>query len=706
MTDRADFLFELGTEELPPKALSRLSDALTNELLAGLREAGLTFGEHTTYAAPRRMAVLIRDLAHSTLAQAIERKGPAFAAAFDAEGKPSRALEGFAKSCGVTVGALEKVETDKGTWLMHRAMQAGKTASEIIPTAIARALDKLPTPKRMRWGSHEMEFIRPVHWAVVLHGNTIIDTEILGVPAGRQTYGHRFHHPVAINIDAPANYARLLETTGFVRADFAARRAEIRAQIESMSKKLGGTARIDADLLDEVTALVEWPVAVAGQFEESFLQVPHEALISTMQDNQKYFALIDAQNRLLPWFITIANIDSRNPVAVREGNERVIRPRFADALFFWNEDRKQSLESHLESLKTVIFQQRMGSLFDKTIRIEHLAMAIAEQIGGDAAQTRRAARLCKCDLHSKMVGEFPELQGIMGRYLATHDGEVAAVAQAQDDHYLPRRAGDALPADAVSQAVALADRLDTLVGIFAIGQAPTGAKDPFALRRTGLGVLRIIVEQKLDVDLKALLELAAQGLVSMIPEADQHVLAVFEFITERQYRYSLDRGIRADVFAAAAAVGSTRPLDFEQRMVAVNEFLNLPDAEPLTAGNKRIKNILKKQDDAIHGGVNPTLLSEPAEQALLAAVTDITPRITTATQQHAYTQALTELAALRAPIDAFFDTVMVMADDAAIRQNRLALLQQTAALFSGIADLTQINYQEVPEGAHQETRSR
>ncbi|MGD9500356.1 MAG: glycine--tRNA ligase subunit beta [Halothiobacillus sp.] len=691
MTNRADFLFELGTEELPPKALLRLSDALTEELLTGLREAGLSFGTHQSYAAPRRLAVLIRDVAASTPEQAVERKGPALASAFDAEGKPSRALEGFARSCGVTVDALEKIETDKGTWLVYRHTQSGKTAAEIIPAAIARALDKLPTPKRMRWGSHEVEFIRPVHWAVALHGNTVIDTGILGVKAGRETFGHRFHHPAAITLESPASYADVLEKQGFVLADFAARRNKIQAQIEAIASELGGTARVDDDLLDEVTALVEWPVAVAGKFEESFLQVPHEALISTMQGNQKYFPLVDAQNRLLPWFITIANIDSKNPAAVREGNERVIRPRFADALFFWNEDRKHTLESHLESLKTVIFQQRMGSLFDKTIRVERLAEYIAEQIGGDVTQTRRAARLCKCDLQSHMVGEFPELQGIMGRYLATHDGEPAVVAQAQDDYYLPRRAGDALPGDAVSQAVALADRLDTLMGIFAIGQAPTGAKDPFALRRAALGVLRIIVEQQLDLDLKSLLEQAAKGLDSIIPEAVEHVQAVFEFITERQYRYSLDRAIPTDVFAAVAAVGTTRPLDFEQRMVAVNEFLNLPEAEPLTAGNKRIQNILKKQEQPVDGHIQVDLLQEAAEKALFDAVTEITPRIRAATAERAYTDALTELAQLRAPIDRFFDEVMVMADDAAIRRNRLALLQQTGALFLSIADLTQLN---------------
>ncbi|WP_322629303.1 glycine--tRNA ligase subunit beta [Halothiobacillus sp.] len=691
MTESADFLFELGTEELPPKALGRLSAALTEELLAGFTEAGLPFGAYHSYAAPRRMAVLVHDLAKTTPAQDVERRGPAVASAFDADGNPSRALVGFAKSCGVEIGELTQLDTDKGSWLVYRHTQKGRPAAEIIPAAIERALAKLPTPKRMRWGTGTAEFIRPVHWAVVLHGTTVVDTEIMGLKAGRETYGHRFHHPAALVIDQPAHYATILENKGHVLADFDERRARIQAQITTVAQDLGGQAQVDPDLLDEVTALVEWPVAIAGRFEESFLQVPHEALISTMQDNQKYFPLVDAQRRLMPWFITIANIDSRDPSAVRAGNERVIRPRFADALFFWNEDRKHTLESHLEPLKTVVFQQRLGTLFDKTLRVEQLSAYIAELIGADKAMARRAARLCKCDLQSQMVGEFPELQGIMGRYLAAHDGEPAPVAQALDDYYLPRRAGDALPAGDVAQAVALADRLDTLVGIFAIGQGPTGAKDPFALRRAALGVLRILVEQALDLNLKDLLEQAAKGLAQSVPEAADHVLSVFEFITERQHRYSLDRGIRADVFAAVAAVGCTRPLDFEQRMIAVNHFLTLPEAEALAAANKRIQNILKKQGNTLSGAVDNALLVEPAEQALFDKLTSIEPVIAAFMAGNDYNGALTALAALRAPVDAFFEGVMVMADDPALQQNRLALLQRIGALFLGIADLAQLN---------------
>lgn len=691
MTESADFLFELGTEELPPKALGRLSAALTEELLAGFTEAGLPFGAYHSYAAPRRMAVLVHDLAKTTPAQDVERRGPALASAFDADGNPSRALVGFAKSCGVEIGELTQLDTDKGSWLVYRHTQKGRPAAEIIPAAIERALAKLPTPKRMRWGTGTAEFIRPVHWAVVLHGTTVVDTEIMGLKAGRETYGHRFHHPAALVIDQPAHYATILENKGHVLADFDERRARIQAQIATIAQDLGGQAQVDPDLLDEVTALVEWPVAIAGRFEESFLQVPHEALISTMQDNQKYFPLVDAQRRLMPWFITIANIDSRDPSAVRAGNERVIRPRFADALFFWNEDRRHTLESHLEPLKTVVFQQRLGTLFDKTLRVEQLSAYIAELIGADKAMARRAARLCKCDLQSQMVGEFPELQGIMGRYLAAHDGEPAPVAQALDDYYLPRRAGDALPAGDVAQAVALADRLDTLVGIFAIGQAPTGAKDPFALRRAALGVLRILVEQALDLNLKDLLEQAAKSLAQSVPEAADHVLSVFEFITERQHRYSLDRGIRADVFAAVAAVGCTRPLDFEQRMIAVNHFLTLPEAEALAAANKRIQNILKKQGITLSGAVDNALLVEPAEQALFDKLTSIEPVIAAFMAGNDYNGALTALAALRAPVDAFFEGVMVMADDPALQQNRLALLQRIGALFLGIADLAQLN---------------
>jgi glycyl-tRNA synthetase beta chain len=701
MTDRADFLFELGTEELPPKALLTLSNALTKELMTGLIDTGLAVGEAKSYAAPRRLAVLIRDMAFSTENQLVERRGPALASAYDAAGNPSRALEGFAKSCGVTVADLQQIETDKGTWLVHKAMQPGKTAREILPAALARALDKLPTPKRMRWGNSNVEFIRPVHWVVALHGDTVIDMSILGLPTARSTRGHRFHAPAALTIDTPAHYALLLETQGFVLADFNQRRAKIKAQIEKLAAELGGTPRIDADLLDEVTALVEWPVAVAGQFEASFLAVPHEALISTMQDNQKYFALVDPQNRLLPWFITIANIDSKNPAAVRIGNERVIRPRFADALFFWNEDRKQPLSAHLDALKTVVFQQKLGTLFDKTERVQRLARHIAELIGASIEHADRAALLSKCDLQSKMVGEFPELQGIMGRYLASHDGEAAEVAQALDDYYLPRRAGDNVPATPVAQALALAERLDTLVGIFAIaGMEPSGSKDPFALRRAALGVLRILIEKNLDLDMHALLTFAYNAPFSAgsknedvvgQPKIDSDIDKLFNFMLDRMRAYAHDRGIRADVFESVLATRPTRPLDFEQRLQAINDFLALPQAEALAAANKRISNILKKLDGERPCTIDLALLIEPAEKTLAERVLHLEAELAPLFAKGDYTAALAKLAHLREAVDAFFDSVMVMADDAALRDNRIALLHRLRTLFLGIADLALLN---------------
>lgn len=690
MTDTADFLFELGTEELPPKALTTLRDALEDEVRAGLDEAGLAHGTLTAYAAPRRLAVLVDALAAATAPKPVERRGPAVKAAFDADGNPTKALAGFAASCGVEPDALETLKTDKGEWLVHRHTEPGQAASDLLPGIIERALDKLPAPKRMRWGTSKAEFIRPVHWVLALHGSEVVDMTLFGHAAGNRSHGHRFHHPEPLTVARPADYAATLRDSAHVLADFAERRARIEAQVLEAAEAVGGQAHIEAALLDEVTALVEWPVAVAGQFEERFLEVPHEALIYTMQDDQKYFPVLDENGALMPWFVTVANIESRDLEAVRHGNERVIRPRFSDAMFFWEGDLKTPLESHLESLKQLVFQKRLGSVFDKVVRIERLAEAIAEQIGGDPQAARRAARLSKCDLQTQMVGEFAGLQGTIGYYLARHEGMPEDVAVALDDHYRPRRAGDDLPRNATAQAVALADRLDTLVGIFAIGQAPTGAKDPFALRRAALGVLRILVEQELDLDLHELLTAAAQGLADKVPEAGDHVMGVFEFITERQNRYSSDRGIRSDVFQAVSMTGTRRPLDFERRMQAVNAFIVLPEAEALAAASKRISNILKKNDTPVAASVDESLLHEPAEQRLWEAVSAIGPRIEAMIAEGDYTQALTRLAALREPVDAFFDSVMVMAEDEALRDNRLALLARINALFLAIADVSQL----------------
>jgi glycyl-tRNA synthetase beta chain len=682
-----DLLIEVGTEELPPKALTTLADALADGIVRRLHDAALEPQGHTVYATPRRLAVLVQGVAERQPDREVERRGPAVNAAFDAEGRPTRALEGFARSCGVTVDELEELTTDKGAWMVFRARQPGQPVQALIPDMLAQALDELPIPKRMRWGAGEAAFVRPVHWIVLLFGSEVIDAEIYGVRTGHATRGHRFHHPAPLPVPAPGDYAALLEGAGHVIVDFAARRAMIKAQVEAAACALGGRAVLDPDLLDEVTALTEWPRVVTGNFEPRFLEVPKEALISTMQGNQRYFPLLDEAGGLLPHFITVANIDSRNPSAVREGNERVIRPRFSDAEFFWREDRKQPLSAHLESLKTVVFQQKLGTLFDKTERVMRLTRHIAGLMGADMERAARAAWLAKCDLMTGMVGEFPELQGIMGRYLARHDGEHAEVAQALDEVYMPRRAGDALPETRVGQALALAERLDTLVGIFAIGQGPTGAKDPFALRRAALGVLRILIERELDLDLHALLSFAADGVQAKV-DAKAVVETVFDFMLERLRAYALDRGIRADVFEAVLATRPLRPLDFERRMQAVNGFLSLPQAESLSAANKRIANILKKVEGERPSRIDTALLQDPAERALASHVEAIEAELAPLFAAGDYTAALGRLAHLREAVDAFFDGVMVMAEDAALRANRLALLNRLRALFLRVADIS------------------
>ncbi len=682
-----DLLIEIGTEELPPKALTTLANALADGVVRRLHEAGLPPQGHTVYAAPRRLAVRVEGVLEHQPDREIERRGPAVNAAFDAEGKPSKALEGFARSCGVSVNDLEELATDKGAWMVYRAQHAGQAAQALIPAMLAQALDELPIPKRMRWGAGESAFVRPLHWIVLLFDTEVIDAEIYGIQTGRMTRGHRFHHPEPLSVPAPGDYAALLESAGHVVANFATRRAMIRAQVESAASELGGHAVLDDDLLDEVAALTEWPRVVTGNFEARFLDVPKEALISTMQGNQRYFPLLDAAGKLLPHFITVANIDSKDPAAVRLGNERVIRPRFSDAEFFWREDRKQPLSANLESLKSVVFQQKLGTQFDKSERVVRLARHIAGLMDADMENAARAALLAKCDLMSGMVGEFPELQGIMGRYLATHDGEHTEVAQALDEVYMPRRAGDELPATAVGQALALAERLDTLVGIFAIGQGPTGAKDPFALRRAALGVLRILIECGLDLDLHALLAYAAEGLQAKV-DANKVVDSVFEFMLDRMRAYAQDRGIRHDVFDAVLATRPLRPLDFERRAQAVNAFLALPQAEALAAANKRISNILKKLDGELPDAIDNALLLEPAERELAARVQQLEAELAPLFAAGDYTAALSKLAHLREAVDAFFDKVMVMADDARLRDNRLALLNRMRALFLKVADIS------------------
>jgi glycyl-tRNA synthetase beta chain len=692
--ERQDFLVELGTEELPPKALKKLSDAFTVGIVEGLKNEHLTHSAVHSYAAPRRLAVWVEALQTAQPDKQTERRGPALQAAFDDSGLPTKAAQGFARSCGMEVEQLETLETDKGSWLVHRGFEKGKSAQELLPAIVQQSLDKLPIPKRMRWGGLSAEFVRPVHWLVLLLGDEVIDAEMLAVQSGRETRGHRFHHPEPININHPAEYAPLLETEGRVVADFEQRRQAVRGQVEEAAGQLGGKAVIDASLLDEVTSMVEWPVAVAGSFEQRFLDVPAEALISAMKGHQKYFHVVDADGKLMPNFVTVSNIDSKDMDAVRGGNERVIRPRLSDAEFFWNQDRKHKLEAKRESLKNVVFQKQLGTVFDKSERIAGLSAAIAEQLGAKRSEAERAGQLAKCDLMSEMVGEFPELQGTMGRYYAAHDNEPAAVAAAMEEQYLPRFAGDELPGNPVGQALAIADKLDTLVGIFGIGQPPTGSKDPFALRRAALGVLRTVIEERLELDLTNLIDESIAHYKAGGREFDAHLDGqVFDFMMERLRVYYTDIKISVDVFEAVLAVRPTRPYDFDQRVRAVNAFRELAEAESLAAANKRASNILRQANEkgeTFSDKVDASLLQEIEEKALAERIHTVSEAVKPELERFDYSAALQQMAALREPVDAFFDEVMVMAEDDAVRSNRLALLNSLRELFLQIADVSQL----------------
>ncbi len=691
MTQTRDLLIELGTEELPPKALPRLSDAFVSALGQGLEKAELSHGALRGFAAPRRLAVLIEDLAERQPDKEIERRGPALNAAFDGEGKPTKAAEGFARSCGVAVAELDTVDTDKGAWLGYRAMREGAAATALIAPLVEAALEQLPIPKRMRWGALEAQFVRPVHWLVLLFGDEIIDAELLAMRSGRETRGHRFHHPAAMYVGSPRDYEELLYSEGHVIADFGRRRRAVHGQVEEAAAGLGASAVIDPALLDEVTGMVEWPQAVVGSFDERFLDVPSEALVSAMKNHQKYFHLVDESGRLLPNFITISNIESREPQAVRAGNERVIRPRLADAQFFWNQDRRRPLAARREALRKVVFQKRLGTLHEKVERVARLSESIAASLAGDRQWALRAAELCKCDLMTEMVGEFPELQGTMGRYYAAHDREPAEVATAIQEHYLPRFAGDALPATKTGQAVALADRLDTLVGIFAIGQVPSGEKDPFALRRAAIGVLRILIEQELELDLAALIRESAAHFPADLgaPSVADDVLG---FVLERLRTYYAERELAQDAVDAVLATAPTRPLDIDRRVRAVARFSALPAAESLAAANKRIANILKKVSGPLPETVDESRLEERAERALFEAVMQAQARVRPLFAQGRYAEALETLAGLRDTVDGFFDAVLVMAEDEQVRSNRIGLLNRLRDLFLQVADISRLQH--------------
>jgi glycyl-tRNA synthetase beta chain len=728
-----DFLVEIGTEELPPKALLSLQEAFVGALRAALEKAGLGHGEIKGFATPRRLAVRVLRLAAAQPEQHLKRRGPPLSGAFDAAGAPTRAALAFAESCGTSVDALQRLDEGKGSFLFFVGARAGQAATALLPGIVQAALDQLPIPRRMHWGDGTALFVRPVHWVVLLYGKEVIPATLLDTASDRMTRGHRFHAPRPIRIATPGAYERTLQQRGYVLADFAARRERIRADVTAAAAGLNGRALIGDALLDEVTALVEWPVVLAGRFEARFLSLPREVLISTLEDHQRYFPVEDASGQLLSAFITVSNIESRDPSQVRAGNERVVRPRLADAAFFFAQDRRQPLAARLSGLDAVTFQAQLGSLGDKTRRLAALAADLATAAGGSRDEAQRAAQLCKCDLLTAMVGEFPELQGIMGSYYAQADGESPEVATAIREHYLPRVAGDALPLTRTGIAVAMADKLDTLAGIFVIGGKPTGTKDPFGLRRAALGLQRILIEKGLDVDLRSCIgkalttvradvervRIGATGATgatiaqnsgntelekkqSPKPELNPAAVAeeIYDFLMERLRAYYLERAgpapipgtasVTTEMFDAVLAARPASPVDFDARLKALSTFLALPESLSLTAANKRIANILRKAAGETARDVDVSRLREPAEVRLYDAMHGLRDSVAAATRRREYTAAFGQLAQLRPAVDAFFDQVMVMDEDPELRANRLGLLAQLQGLFAGVADLSRL----------------
>ncbi|HEY2781222.1 MAG TPA: glycine--tRNA ligase subunit beta [Steroidobacteraceae bacterium] len=681
-----DLLFELRTEELPPRTLQTLSSALTEGLAKGLDAAGIPHGKVHGFATPRRLAVFIEKLAERQPDRQVERRGPPLANAFDVQGQPTQAATAFAKSCGVAVEALSKLTTDKGAWLQFRGTERGSATATLLQPMLDQAIAALPIAKRMRWGARSAEFVRPVHSVVLLFGDDIVPVEVLGFAAGRMTSGHRFHAPKPVSLKNARAYAGKLRRAKVI-ADFAERRDIIRAGVTAAAAQLGGEALIDPTLLDEVTALVEWPVPLAGQFEQRFLSLPREVVIATVQDHQRYFAVQGSDGKLSCWFVTVSNIESRDPPKVREGNERVVRPRLSDAAFFWEQDRKISLQAHAAKLAGVTFQAKLGSYADKTARVTQLAELIGAHLGA-GPDLKQAAELSKADLMTAMVGEFPELQGTMGRYYGEAQGLPQDVSLALEEHYRPRFAGDALPSTKIGQALALADKIDTLVGIFAIEQRPTGTKDPFGLRRAALGVLRILLEARLDLNLADVLAASAAAQpIRRGAAADE----VYDFIAERLRGMLLEQpGTTPEMLDAVLATRPSSPLDAVTRLAALKEFLLLPDAVVLAAINKRIANILKKTQVNGDWVVDPQALTEEAERGLHHALKSLREPVLNATHQRRYAESLKSLVDLRVPVNEFFDHVMVMDEDALKRNNRLALLRDVQILLGGVADLSRL----------------
>ena len=695
MAATADFLVEIGTEELPPKSLADLEHAFAGQVEDGLRGASRGFASFSSYATPRRLAVLVRGLPLTQPVQMIEKRGPPVTVAFAPDGSPTRAALAFAESCGVPIGAVGRLETTKGAWLFHSAQSPGRPAAELLHGIVTAALAALPIPRRMRWGSGDAEFVRPVHWIVMLLGDLVLPEPVLGITPGRTTRGHRFHTPEELVIGTPSDYPNLLSGRGKVIPEYQTRRESVLRLANAAALKAGGHPVYSDALLDEVTGLVEWPVAITGSFDAGFLRLPEEVLIATLQGHQRYFPVRDAREHLLPQFVTMANLESLDPDEVRAGNERVVLPRLSDAAFFWDQDRKSTLASRTERLGSVVFQQGLGSLMERSRRVASLGAEIARGLGQDAEIVERAALLAKTDLLTAMVGEFPELQGRMGFHYATGDGEPAAIAAAIEEQYLPRHAGDRLPATPGGRALALADRADTLSGVFALGKRPSGNKDPFGLRRAALGLFRILVEDGVDLDLLTLLLKAIRLQPVAVKDAPGLADELFDFVVERSRAWYLDGlapsmpagTITVDSFESVRMRRPTSPVDFHARLLGVGAFLKLPEAESLAVANKRIANILRTAA-AGDQRVDAALFESPEEHALHAAIEKVSGVHQHHLARRDYRQALQGLAALRSPVDAFFEAVLVMADAPAVRDNRLAQLRRLRDLFLDVADLS------------------
>ncbi len=682
-----NLLIEVGTEELPPKSLRKLAESFVANFEEELNKAELSYESATWYAAPRRLAINVKQLVLAQADKVVEKRGPAIAQAFDTDGNPTKAAQGWARGNGITVEQAERLTTDKGEWLLHRAKVVGVETKSLVAEMAQRALDKLPIPKPMRWGSNKTQFIRPVHTVTMLLGSELIEGELLGIKSARTIRGHRFMGVDTFELDHADNYLTSLKEQGKVLADYQLRKSIINSDAQAAAEKIGGVADLEDDLLEEVASLVEWPVVLTASFEEKFLNVPAEALVYTMKGDQKYFPVFDQAGKLLPNFIFVTNIESKDPQQIISGNEKVVRPRLADAEFFFETDKKHSLESRLASLETVVFQNQLGTIKDRVERISALAAFIAEGIAADATQAARAGLLSKSDLMTNMVMEFTDLQGTMGMHYARLDGETEAVAVALEQQYKPKFSGDTVPTSDISITVALAEKLDTLVGIFGIGQAPKGAADPFALRRAAIGILRICVENNLPLDLIDLIA-KAQALHGSNLCNEETAEQVLEFLMGRFRAWYQDQGVSVDVILAVLARRPTSPADFDSRIKAVAHFRTLEQAAALAAANKRVSNILAKVKGDVAVNIEESLLVEAAEKTLATKLNELQPQLAPLFANADYQQALGLLASLRESVDTFFEDVMVMADDEALKHNRLALLSSLREQFLHVADIS------------------